>query len=88
MLHGVAEQGVAIRDVAEVIGRHLDVPVTAVAPEDAAGHFAWLEAFLGLDSPASNTLTRELVGWEPIHPGLLEDLDKGHYFADTTDTHA
>ncbi|WP_393078346.1 SDR family oxidoreductase [Streptomyces sp. LN704] len=88
VLHGVAEQGVAIRDVAEVIGRHLDVPVTAVAPEDAAGHFAWLEAFLGLDSPASNTLTRELVGWEPIHPGLLEDLDKGHYFADTTDTHA
>ncbi|MEV5780002.1 MULTISPECIES: SDR family oxidoreductase [Streptomyces] len=84
VLHGVAEEGVAIRDVAEVIGRHLDVPVTAVAPEDAAGHFAWLGAFLGHDSPASNTLTRELVGWEPIHPGLLEDLDKGHYFAAVT----
>ncbi|MFJ8006291.1 SDR family oxidoreductase [Streptomyces fagopyri] len=81
VLHGVAEQGVEIRAVAEVIGRHLDVPVTAVAPEDAAGHFAWLGAFLGLDSPASNTLTRELVGWEPTGPGLLEDLDKGHYFA-------
>ncbi|QFZ74348.1 NAD-dependent epimerase/dehydratase family protein [Streptomyces fagopyri] len=81
VLHGVAEQGVEIRAVAEVIGRHLDVPVTAVAPEDAAGHFAWLGPFLGLDSPASNTLTRELVGWEPTGPGLLEDLDKGHYFA-------
>ncbi|MFG2477593.1 SDR family oxidoreductase [Streptomyces fagopyri] len=81
VLHGVAEQGVEIRAVAEVIGRHLDVPVTAVAPEDAAGHFAWLGAFLGLDSPASNTLTRESVGWEPTRPGLLEDLDKGHYFA-------
>ncbi|MFE5137308.1 SDR family oxidoreductase [Streptomyces fagopyri] len=81
VLHGVAEQGVEIRAVAEVIGRHLDVPVTAVAPEDAAGHFGWLGPFLGLDSPASNTLTRELVGWEPTGPGLLEDLDKGHYFA-------
>ncbi|MGW1725793.1 SDR family oxidoreductase [Streptomyces sp. NPDC002306] len=80
VLHGVAEEGVAIRDVAEVIGRHLDVPVTSVAPEAAAEHFAWLGSFLGADSPASNTLTRELLGWEPTHPGLLEDLDKGHYF--------
>ncbi|GAA1931928.1 SDR family oxidoreductase [Streptantibioticus ferralitis] len=80
VLHGAAEEGVAIRDIAEVIGRHLDVPVTAVAPEAAAGHFAWLGAFLGVDAPASNTLTRELLDWEPTHPGLLEDLDKGHYF--------
>lgn len=84
VLHGVAEQGVAIRDVAEVIGRHLGVPVTSVAPEAAAEHFAWLSAFLGLDSPASNTLTRELLGWEPVHPGLIEDLGKGHYFASAT----
>ncbi|MEU1202749.1 SDR family oxidoreductase [Streptomyces sp. NPDC005813] len=85
VLHGVAEEGVAIRDVAEVIGRHLDVPVVSVAPDRAAEHFTWLGAFLGLDSPASNTLTRELLGWEPTRPGLLEDLDKGHYFhiADT-----
>ncbi|GAA5004213.1 SDR family oxidoreductase [Streptomyces siamensis] len=85
VLHGVAEEGVAIRDIAEVIGRHLDVPVVSVAPDRAAEHFAWLGAFLGLDSPVSNTLTRELLGWEPTRPGLLEDLDKGHYFriADT-----
>lgn len=80
VLHGVAEEGVPIRDVAEVIGRHLDVPVTSVAPEAAAGHFSWLGAFLAFDVPASNTLTRELLDWEPAHPGLLEDLDKGHYF--------
>jgi nucleoside-diphosphate-sugar epimerase len=80
VLHGVAEEGVALRDVAEVIGRHLDVPVTSVAPENAAEHFAWLAAFIGIDAPASNTLTRQLLAWEPTHPGLLEDLDKGHYF--------
>ena len=80
VLHGVAEEGVAIRDIAEVIGRHLDVPVASVAPEAAAEHFAWLSSFLGLDVPASSALTRELLGWEPTHPGLLPDLEKGHYF--------
>ncbi|MFD7813355.1 SDR family oxidoreductase [Streptomyces sp. NPDC059785] len=80
VLHGVAEEGVALRDVAEVIGRQLDVPVTSVAPEDAAGHFTWLTPMLGLDSPASNALTRELLDWQPTQPGLLEDLGKGHYF--------
>ncbi|MFI6562117.1 SDR family oxidoreductase [Streptomyces sp. NPDC050534] len=80
VLHGTAEEGVAIRDVAEVIGRHLDVPVTSVSPEAAPGHFTWMSGFLGLDAPTSNTLTRELLDWRPTQPGLLEDLDKGHYF--------
>ncbi|MFD7923569.1 SDR family oxidoreductase [Streptomyces sp. NPDC059740] len=80
VLHGVAEEGVAIRDVAAVIGRHLDVPVTSVAPEDAAEHFTWLSGFLGLDMPVSSALTRQLLDWEPAHPGLLEDLEKGYYF--------
>ncbi|MEV6126963.1 SDR family oxidoreductase [Streptomyces violaceusniger] len=80
VLHGTAEEGVTIRDIAEVIGRHLDVPVTSVAPEAAAEHFTWLGAFLGTDAPATNTLTRELLDWQPTRPGLLEDLDKGHYF--------
>ncbi|WP_225823588.1 SDR family oxidoreductase [Streptomyces naphthomycinicus] len=83
VLHGVAEEGVAIRDVAEVIGRHLDVPVVSVAPEAAAEHFGWLTGFIGLDVAASNTLTRELLDWEPVQPGLLADLDKGHYFHGT-----
>jgi nucleoside-diphosphate-sugar epimerase len=79
-LHGVAEEGVAIRDVAEVIGRHLDLPVVAIEPDDAAKHFAWLAGFLAADSPASSALTRELLGWQPTHPGLIDDLDQGHYF--------
>ncbi|MFF2126299.1 SDR family oxidoreductase [Streptomyces olivochromogenes] len=80
VLHGVAEEGVALRDIAEVIGRHLDVPVTSMAPEAAAEHFTWLSPFMGLDALVSNTLTRELLDWQPTHPGLLEDLEKGHYF--------
>jgi len=79
-LHAVADEGVSIRAVAEVIGRHLDLPVVSIAPEDAAAHFAWLGAFIGADSPASSTLTRELLGWHPTQPGLIDDLDKGHYF--------
>ncbi|MCU1682561.1 MAG: NAD-dependent epimerase/dehydratase [Amycolatopsis sp.] len=79
-LHAVGDEGVPIRAVAEVIGRLLDVPVVSVSPEDAVEHFGALGGFLGLDSPASNTLTRELLGWQPTHPGLLEDLEKGHYF--------
>ncbi|MFJ2705729.1 SDR family oxidoreductase [Streptomyces sp. NPDC087428] len=79
-LHAIADEGVPIRAVAEVIGRHLDVPVVSVPADGADEHFGWLGGFLGLDGPASSALTRELLGWEPTHPGLLEDLDKGHYF--------
>ncbi len=79
-LHSVADEGVPIRDVAECIGRHLDIPVVSISPEDAAEHFTWLAGFLAIDSPASSTLTRELVGWQPTQPGLIDDLDLGHYF--------
>jgi nucleoside-diphosphate-sugar epimerase len=79
-LHAVADEGVPIRAVAEVIGRHLDLPVVAVSPDEAGGHFSWLAGFLAADSPASSTLTRELLGWQPTHPELIDDLDKGHYF--------
>jgi nucleoside-diphosphate-sugar epimerase len=82
-LHAVAEEGVALRDVAEVIGRHLDVPVMAIAPDAAGEHFGFLSGLLGLDSPVSSALTRELLGWEPIHHGLIADFEVGHYF-DTT----
>jgi nucleoside-diphosphate-sugar epimerase len=79
-LHAVADEGVPIRDIAEIIGRHLDVPVTSIAAEDTAEHFTWLAHFIAMDSPASSAFTRELLGWEPTQPGLLEDLDQGHYF--------
>jgi nucleoside-diphosphate-sugar epimerase len=76
VLHAVAEEGVPTREIAEVIGRHLDLPVAAVAPE----HFGWLGGFFAADLRASSALTRELLGWEPAHRGLIEDLDQGHYF--------
>jgi nucleoside-diphosphate-sugar epimerase len=79
-LHAAAEEGVPIREIAEVIGRHLDLPVVSIAPEDAGEHFTWLGGFLGLDAPASSAWTRELLGWQPTQPGLIEDLDQGHYF--------
>ncbi len=78
-LHAVAEEGVPIRAVAEAIGRGLDVPVQPVAPEDAADQLGFLAAFLGVDSPASSARTRELLDWTPTGPGLLDDLDAGHY---------
>ncbi len=79
-LHAVADEGVPIRAIAEVIGRHLHLPVVSIAPENAIAHFAWLGGFIGMDSPASSSLTRDLLGWQPTHPGLIADLDEGHYF--------
>jgi nucleoside-diphosphate-sugar epimerase len=79
-LHAVADEGVPIRDIATVIGRHLELPVVSVSPEDAAGHFTWLADFLAADSPASSAITRRQLEWEPIQPGLIDDLDNGHYF--------
>lgn len=79
-LHAVADEGVPLRAVAEVIGRHLDVPVVSVPPEDVPGHFGPLAPVLAADQPASAELTRELTGWRPTMPGLVEDLEQGHYF--------
>lgn len=81
VLHGAAEEGVEVRDIADVVGRHLELPVTAVAAEDAGEHFGWLAGFLSLDVLASSALTRERLGWQPTGPTLLEDLEQGHYFA-------
>jgi len=80
VLHGVAEEGVPTRAIAEAIGRQLNLPVVSIPPEEANAHFSFLGGFFGVDSPVSSALTRELLGWEPTHPGLIEDLDQGHYF--------
>jgi nucleoside-diphosphate-sugar epimerase len=79
--HAVGEEGVATRDIADVIARHLNLPLVSVDPGDAAEHFGWLGAFFSWDAPASNALTRERLAWEPTHQGLLADLDEGFYFA-------
>jgi nucleoside-diphosphate-sugar epimerase len=82
-LHGVAEEGVTIRDIAQVIGRQLNLPTASISPADAGDHFGVMAGFLAADSPASSTLTRELVGWNPTEIGLLNDLEQGHYFRQT-----
>jgi nucleoside-diphosphate-sugar epimerase len=79
-LHAVADEGVAIRQVAGVIGRHLNVPVATISIDEAGQQFGMLARMLALDSPASSELTRELIGWQPTHPGLIADLEAGHYF--------
>jgi nucleoside-diphosphate-sugar epimerase len=79
-LHGVAEEGVPFREFAEAIGRHLGLPAASIAPQDAAGHFGFLGMFAAADNRASSALTRKRLGWAPTGPGLIADLDEGHYF--------
>ncbi|QJD96599.1 SDR family oxidoreductase [Mucilaginibacter robiniae] len=78
--HGAAEQGVPIRDIAEVIGRHLNIPVVSLSSEEATNHFGWLTHFLALDNPTSSELTQKQLGWQPTQLGLIADLELGHYF--------
>ncbi len=80
VLHAVADEGVPSREIAEVTGRHLGVPVTSCSPEDAQEHFGWMAMFWSLDAPASSELTQERMGWTPTHVGLIADLEQGHYF--------
>ena len=79
-LHAVADEGIPIREIATVIGRHLTIPVTPITRDEAPAHFAWLADLLSIDAPASSTLTRDRFGWEPTQPGLIDDLEQGHYF--------
>ena len=74
--HAVAEEGVAVRDIAEVIGRGLKVPVVSLSPQEAQAHFGWLALFAGFDMPASSALTQQRLGWRPTGPGLIEDLEQ------------
>ena len=78
--HGVADEGVPFREIAEVIGRRLNVPVVSKSPEEAANHFGWLAHFVGIDCPASSAQTQQQLGWAPKQPGLIADLDQTHYF--------
>lgn len=80
-LHGVTDEGVPFRDIAGVIGRHLNLPVVSISREEADAHFGWLGAFVSADNPTSSALTQERLGWQPVHPKLIPDLEKGHYFS-------
>ena len=81
-LNAIGDEGVPFRDIAQAIGRRLNLPVTAISREEADGHFGLFALFTSLDVPASSALTQERFGWHPAHPGLIPDLDEGHYFTD------
>jgi nucleoside-diphosphate-sugar epimerase len=79
--HGVAEEGIAFRDVAQMIGQRLNVPVVSKSPEEASEHFGWFAHFAALDCPASSQRTREELGWQPTQVGLIADLERStRYF--------
>jgi nucleoside-diphosphate-sugar epimerase len=77
--HAVAEEGIPVKAIAEVVGKGLKLPVVSIAPEDAAGHFGWLAMFVSWDLPASSAQTRKKLGWNPTGPTLLTDLENMRY---------
>jgi nucleoside-diphosphate-sugar epimerase len=77
--HAVAEEGVSFRDIAEVVGRGLKVPVISLTPEKATAHFGWLAGFAGWDLTGSSELTHQRLGWRPTGPGLIADLENMRY---------
>jgi nucleoside-diphosphate-sugar epimerase len=78
VLNAVGDEGVPVREIAEAIGRHLNLPTKSLPAEEFAG---MLVPLLSTDMPASSTITQELLGWKPTHPGLIEDIEQGHYFS-------
>jgi nucleoside-diphosphate-sugar epimerase len=83
--NAVAEEGIPMREIVEVIGRGLKVPVVSISPEEAQRHFGWLAMFAGTDMPASGSLTQQRLGWRPTGPALLADLEKMRYFGTNSD---
>jgi nucleoside-diphosphate-sugar epimerase len=79
-LHAVAEKGVAFRQIAETIGKHLALPVQSQSPEEAAQHFGWFAHFAAMNITASSASTQQLLGWKPKQLGLVADLDQESYF--------
>jgi nucleoside-diphosphate-sugar epimerase len=79
--HAIAEDGVPFKEIAEVIGRRLNIPVVSKTPEEAAEHFGWFAMFAGIDAPTSSARTRAKLDWNPEQPGLIADIDHPAYFA-------
>jgi nucleoside-diphosphate-sugar epimerase len=86
--HAIGDQGVPTKDIAEVIGRRLRVPVVSKSPEEAVDHFGWMALFFGMDGAASCDKTQRELGWRPTQPGLLADIDRDVYFEAEETEHA
>ena len=80
VLHAIAEEGIPMKHIAEIIGRRLNLPVVSQSPEEASEHFGWFAMFVGADFPTSGAHTRAALGWEPTGPGFIEDFDHPAYF--------
>ncbi|HQT63861.1 MAG: NAD-dependent dehydratase [Acidocella sp. 20-57-95] len=78
--HAVADEGVRMRDIAEIIGRHLHVPVASISPEEGTAHFGVMSMFSGMDGVASSALTQQWLGWKPTQIGLIADISRPDYF--------
>jgi nucleoside-diphosphate-sugar epimerase len=78
--HAVADEGIPTREIAQIIGRYLNVPLVSKSREKAADHFGWITHFFGMDAAASSVQTQKQLGWRPNQPGLIADLEEGHYF--------
>ena len=79
-LHAVGDDGLPFREIAEVIGTNLDLPVVSIGADELVDYFDFLAFFVSLDNPASSVVTQELLDWHPTHPGWIDDLNEGHYF--------
>jgi nucleoside-diphosphate-sugar epimerase len=78
--HAVGDEGIPVREIAQSIGDHLGVPTASIPADRLGEHFGFLATLIGMDNPTSNLVTRQVLGWEPAHPGLIADFDNGHYF--------
>ena len=85
-MHAVAEEGIPLREIAQTIGHHLDVPVSSIATANAERHFGELSAFVGLDNPTSSQITRDALAWSPTHPDLLSDLEQDRDLATSVES--
>lgn len=79
--HAAGDEGIPMREIAGRISEHVGVPTASIPDDQLAGHFGFLARLIALDNPTSSQATRERLGWDPVHPGLLDDLDHGDYFA-------
>lgn len=79
--HAVADEGVTARDIAEIVGRQLDLPVVSIAPQQAQAHFGVMAMFAGMDGPASSALTQAWLGWKPTQIGMIADISRPGYFS-------
>lgn len=78
--HGIADQGMTLRELAEIIGKHLDVPVISKSADEAGEHFGWVAVFASVDAASSSAITQQQLSWKPSHAGLVADLEQGFYF--------